>query len=107
MNAKKEFLEHIGSRTVKCAAILLDSIGDHISEPDVIANLLTEYTQEDFDQFIEKLNLTYNNGYGGQQLFGTIWYTDGTWSTRGEYDGSEWWEYHKCPEITFYELKGS
>jgi hypothetical protein len=101
MNAKKEFLEHIGSRTVKCAAILIDTIGNHISEPDVIANLLPEYTQEDFKQFIKKLDVNYNDGYGGQELYGTIWYTDGTWSTRGEYDGSEWWEFHKCPEIKF------
>jgi hypothetical protein len=24
---------------------------------------------------------------------------DGTWSERGEYDGSEWWNYQKCPDI--------
>ena len=39
------------------------------------------------------------SGYGGQELFGTIWYEDGTWSDRGEYDGSEWWNYNKCPDI--------
>ena len=27
----------------------------------------------------------YDDGYGGQELYGTIWYKDGTWSTRGEY----------------------
>jgi len=41
----------------------------------------------------------YDSGYGGQEVFGTIWYVDGTWSDRGEYDGSEWYEYHKCPDI--------
>jgi len=100
MNAKKEFLEHIGNRTVKCAEIVIHT-DDYGSEPDMVANLLPEYTQEDFKQFIEKLDIDYHNGYGSQELYGTIWYTDGTWSTRWEYDGSEGWEYHKCPEIKF------
>ena len=43
--------------------------------------------------------MDYDSGYGSQQLFGTIWYKDGTWSTRGEYDGSEWWKYNSCPEL--------
>jgi len=46
----------------------------------------------------KKLNVEYDSGYGGQQLFGTIWMVDGTWWTRGEYDGSEWWQHHECPE---------
>ena len=100
MNAKKEFLEHIGNRTVKCAEIVIHT-GSYNKEPDIIAKLLPEYTQEDFKQFIEKLDIDYNKWYGSQELYGTIWYTDGAWSTRGEYDGSEWWEYHKCPEIKF------
>jgi hypothetical protein len=41
----------------------------------------------------------YYSGYGGQTLFGTIWYTDGTWSTRGEYDGSEWWDHKTRPDV--------
>lgn len=49
-------------------------------------------------KFLRSLNFEYDNGYGGQELYGTIWYDDGSWSERGEYDGSEWWEHKKCPE---------
>ena len=45
------------------------------------------------------LDFTYDDGFGGQQLDGQIWFKDGTWADRGEYDGSEWWQYHKCPQV--------
>lgn len=45
------------------------------------------------------LDFEYHNGYGGQNFFGVIWYEDGTWSSRGEYDGSEWWEYNAVPDV--------
>jgi len=41
------------------------------------------------------LDREYDDGFGGQELDGTIVFKDGTWLERGEYDGSEWWEY-KC-----------
>ena len=40
----------------------------------------------------------YDSGFGGQELFGTITFKDGTWLERGEYDGSEWWEYKTTPK---------
>jgi len=64
-----------------------------------IHTLTTGNTKEDLDNFLNGIDKDYDSGYGGQELFGTIWYKDGTWSTRGEYDGSEWWENHSCPKI--------
>ena len=52
-----------------------------------------------FDEFALLANFEYDNGFGGQELFGTIWYTDGTWADRGEYDGSEWWQNNVCPIV--------
>jgi hypothetical protein len=49
------------------------------------------------------LDFEYDNGYGGQELFGYVVFKDNTWLERGEYDGSEWWEYQKCP--TYNEIK--
>ena len=46
---------------------------------------------------IADLDFEYDDGYGGQVLFGYIIFKDGTWLSRGEYDGSEWWEYNKTP----------
>lgn len=58
---------------------------------------------DDNDNFIDNfkkdwIGLTYDSGYGEQELIGTIVFTDGTWYSRSEYDGSEWWEYNCIPE---------
>ena len=55
--------------------------------------------REEYDNFIKKLDVEYDDGYGGQELGGIIWLKDGTWMDRGEYDGSEWWNHQVCPEI--------
>ena len=55
----------------------------------------TSLVPGDIDPTIE-----YDKGYGGgQELDGTILFSDNTWLTRGEYDGSEYWEYHTPPTI--------
>jgi len=101
INAKKEFLDHIaercvGGRTVRCARIKL-----YNAKNKVESILPVGYTPEDQEMFLKEIDLDYNDGYGGQNLYGTIWYTDGlTWSSREEYDGSEWWEFMEIPEIT-------
>ena len=43
----------------------------------------------------------YDNGYGGHEIPGDliVIFSDKSWLSRGEYDGSEWWEYNKCPKI--------
>ena len=41
----------------------------------------------------------YNPGHTSQELFGIIWYSDGSHSRRAEYDGAEWWEYVPTPDI--------
>jgi hypothetical protein len=96
MNAREEFIKHIGSRKVLCAEI---QRGDYGYDESVVYNLTTGWDSEDWSKFLSNLDFEYDCGYGGQNLFGTIWYADGTWSDRGEYDGSEWYEYHICPNI--------
>jgi len=99
-NAKKELIAHVNGRTILCAYIRfgeeLDDDND-FNKMDVHI-LTTGNTKEDLESFLNGIDKNYDSGYGGQELYGTIWYKDGTWSTRGEYDGSEWWEYNKCPE---------
>jgi len=41
--------------------------------------------------------IKYNNAYGSQKIFGMILFNDCTWLERHEYDGAEWWEYHRPP----------
>ena len=45
--------------------------------------------------FLDKIE--YDNGFGGQELFGIILTNKNSLLERGEYDGSEWWEYITIP----------
>ena len=112
-NAQEELL-HILERTksvVKCAYIKCER-GSYWDDNDSYVQpapiLLKEgYTPEEYEEFLQKLNFEYDAGYGGQELHGMIWLKEeNTWMERGEYDGSEWWEYRKCPKIP-EELKAN
>lgn len=96
MNAKEEFVAHIKDRDVKCASVIF---GNEYDDDREFINLKCGHTETEYNTFLESLNFEYDNGYGGQELFGFIWYEDGTWSDRGEYDGAEWWQYQACPDI--------
>lgn len=99
INAKQEFIDHIndrcvGGRTVKCAEIKFDD------DYGFTAVLPVNYTKVEYEEFLRSIDRDYDEGYGGQNLFGTIWYAeDSTWSQRGEYDGSEWYEFMSVPEV--------
>jgi hypothetical protein len=86
-NAKKEILEEIGSKEVELIRIVFGR--SYGSEPQKII--------EGGVEVVDGLDFEYDDGYGSQFLFGYIWYTDGTWSEREEYDGSEWWAHKERP----------
>jgi hypothetical protein len=105
-NAAEEFLEHTGDRQVLCATIYFGNPTWACAEfAPLEVNLPINFSEKQFTEFISKLDVNYDAGYGGQELFGTIWYTDDTWSSREEYDGSEWWNHNSVPEIP-NQLKG-
>ena len=88
MTAAEELLKHVGTRTVKYVQIAYEE--DWVN-PEQISGTL--------EQVLPRLNFSYDRGYGHQYIVGTIWYTDGTWSERGEYDGSKWWVHRQCPPL--------
>lgn len=94
-NAKDEFLGQIKDKDVLCSSIVLE----YEFECQKTFILKIGYTLDEFNLFLQNLNFTYDNSYGSQNLYGTIWYKDGTWSERAEYDGSEWWVHKVCPPI--------
>jgi hypothetical protein len=96
-NAKEELLKLLEGRAkVKCATI---TNGDEWDEDKKDIILKVGYSETEYSDFLKQLDFDYDSGYGGQNLFGTVWMEDGTWCTRGEYDGSEWWEHNQLPEI--------
>lgn len=97
-NAKKEFLEDTQKDNVLCASIFYRTgYGSEENKNEMI--LKCAYTKEEYEDFLNKLDFDYDDGFGGQELYGIIICQDGVWFERGEYDGSEWWERHKYPEI--------
>ena len=95
MNAKAEYLEHIKGKDVLCASLRFEE-WDDITR---LFELKQNHTEQELETFLGMLDFEYDNGYGRQQLFGYIWYKDGTWSQRGKYIVSEWWEHMQVPEI--------
>lgn len=104
-NAKQELINLVNFSKIKCVEItynasgLWEIYGYDDAPPSKSIILKQNYSDQDLISFLEQLDFNYDAGYGGQELYGTIWLNDGTWYTRGEYDGSEWWEYHCCPSI--------
>lgn len=100
-NAKEEFISLIShdyiKSEVKCATIYREY--NYEEDPFTRVNLPCNYTQEQYNKFLEALDFEYDAGYGEQELFGLVWFKDDTWADRYEYDGSESWDYHICPEI--------
>ena len=100
INAKSELLLEIEERCILCAELycniemrnILDNVTKHWC-------LKIGYTKNEYEQFLNSLDIEYDNGFGCQHLFGTVWFDDNTWLERDEYDGSEWWILKKFPEI--------
>lgn len=104
MNAKNEFHTHLATirkstQDVMCAFARKSISRQSSNKSEHLAILTKPWRQEDMDAFLEALDFEYDSGYGTQQVYGTIWFKDGTWSDRGEYDGSEWWDHRKVPSV--------
>lgn len=101
LNAKEELLGILerSKSTIKCATIRIGrEWWEEVDKKDII--LKEGYTSEEYQEFLHRLDFDYDDGYGGQELYGTVWLMKpNTWLSRGEYDGSEWWEYNECPSV--------
>ena len=107
MNLKNETLRILEENDkdftyIKWAVLFID-FGD--SYKDII--LPPNYTKEDLDKFINNIDFDYDDGFGGQEVFGKIMLVTDSWLERNEYDGSEWWEYKRVTnfETALYELR--
>lgn len=101
MNAKKELLRAVGDEKIICAEI---EFYPFYEDKEAKLRLKKGHSTEELFNFFNQLDFEYDNGYGTQELYGIVWLEDEAWLERGEYDGSEWWSYEKCPEIKEYLL---
>lgn len=54
----------------------------------------------DWEKFCELANFEYDSGYGGQEIANDLVVVgEDWWLERHDYDGSEWWEHKKIPQI--------
>lgn len=96
-NAKQEFLNI--TKDYKIIAVNISFGEQSWNDNSEIFKLKPLYTQDEYDELLNFLDREYDAGYGGQELFGVIYCEDGVWMQRGEYDGSEWWDIFKYPEL--------
>ncbi len=92
-NAKEELLNTLKKFKIPVASISKAKVGFSVEWE--VEFLTTSDTQE----LLEYLDRNYDSGYGSQELHGHIVISKELWLSRGEYDGSEWWNVHQCPEI--------
>jgi len=97
INAKEELLKILMFKKPVCAYITHVPFDEKYGP--ISFALKKGYSQEDWEQFLTQLDFEYDNGYGTQELFGTIWMSNEVWLDRHEYDGSEYWEWQAIPEI--------
>ena len=105
-NAKAEFIEEVEGRAVLCAEIAYEFY-DKEQQKYIVKNYLLPYAHSPamYNTFLQSLDFVYNAGFGGQELYGIIWYADGTWSQRYSYDGEEEWHHCHVPVIPEYLKK--
>lgn len=96
-NALEEYLEETKGKAVIAAYISHGEADWYCGQ--IKANLPLNYNVDDFLSFLSELGRIETRLYESCESPSTIWYDDGSWSERGEYDGSEWWERKTCPEI--------
>lgn len=66
---------------------------------DKIITLKENWNNDEWLALLEGLRINYNNGFGSQHLFGVVWFKDGSWLERYEYDGSEGWVFKRTPDV--------
>lgn len=114
INATDELLSIINasgktSLEVKCAVIGMQKRGWYCSDSDLISDhwrfekiirLPLNWSNDEWVNFLKNLNFNYaGDEYGDQEMYGYVWFKDGSWLERYEYDGREEWHFKSVPDI--------
>lgn len=66
-----------------------------VHDPHII--LYSDWTEAEKEEFLEKLDFTYE-WHLSKEVFGFVWFTDGTWLERSEDDESNYWKHRRRPD---------
>lgn len=76
----------------------IEKLKEHEKTPDDVlwvGNHTTYTTWEDYERVA---NIDYDDGFGGNEIADSLLVVGKDfWLERGEYDGSEWWNYKEYP----------
>jgi hypothetical protein len=65
---------------------------------DDVRFIITDKQCGTWAEFTKIANFNYDDGYGGNEIYLSLKIVgDDWWLERGEYDGSEWWEFKTLP----------
>lgn len=82
---------------INCANISICTYDNFVNHNGIMS-LLFDSEKDSIEILISFLDkIEYDDGFGGQELFGRILTNKNSWLERGEYDGSEWWDYRTIP----------
>jgi hypothetical protein len=93
--AKEDFLatmEQMGE--IKCADLTLYNKRDKR-----LVYLPVNYSKQEFDLFLNKMDVFVDNKLPFQGAMGTVWFKDGNWAARNTYGNSPWWVHYVIPVI--------
>ena len=75
---------------------MLEEINKKETDVKWVGTLTHKTTWEDFKK---NADVEYNNGFGSPKVAQDLLVVgENWWLERGEYDGSEWWDYKKMPK---------
>ncbi len=95
MNALVELESEVRDRKILAAKIYFQY---NVFAPEDEYVLYPDYLNQEYEDFLKFMDRDYDNGWGSQILFGTIWFGD-SWLERSTYDGSEWWTEKSYPKL--------
>jgi hypothetical protein len=102
-NAKEELMSFLsrfgGMESVVAMETTLLATTKANEDVELSHTLPVGYGEMAVAEVLAMLNRDYDAGYGQQYLYGTIWFRDGSWGKRVEYDGSEKWKHYRCPPL--------
>lgn len=102
MNLKQELLEKVKNYNLTILHISLYKKEWDKEQFEGIAKCILD---KEYDGDLSPLDFTYDNGFGWQEIYGTVYCKDANnrpaWLTRQAYDGSEWFQINYIPDYYY------